>query len=85
MNTFEPIYTTPTHTIGKHEWRLIVYTHEHYENCTEWQFRGPTSVRMGWNPTRWLNSDHWPTYNHNDGDIWTHDADGGKIYVFRTC
>lgn len=67
MSKFEPHYTTPTHVIGKHEWRLIVYTDDHYGRCTEYQFRGPNSIRNGWHPSRWLDSDHWPTYNHNDG------------------
>ena len=46
--------------IGKHEWRVIVFTHPCYGRCTEYQFRRT-------NTDYWHEDKRWPGYNGNDG------------------
>jgi hypothetical protein len=57
---YNPIYATPPMTIGKHEWRLIVYPHYSGSNVTQYQWRG--HVEDYWRPQQ-----DWPRYNFNDG------------------
>ena len=46
-------------TIGKHEWRLLVFWHETYGFCTEYEWRRDTS-----GPFRSCHD--WPTHNGDD-------------------
>jgi hypothetical protein len=67
---YDPIYATPPMTIGKHEWRLIVYPSNYgHGNVTEYQWRQlPMSGLPEWTqPQHWRHEQDWPSYNHNDG------------------
>lgn len=59
------VYASPPARIGKHEWRIVVYTHNTYGRCTDFQFRGPNAphYRPSW---PWNTSKLWPGYNGND-------------------
>jgi hypothetical protein len=57
---YHPIYATPPMTIGKHEWRLIVYPHYTGSNVTSYQWRGDAE-------DYWRDQRDWPRYNFNDG------------------
>jgi hypothetical protein len=63
-----PLYATPPMTIGKHEWRLIVYPYYSGGNVTEYQWRRgdefglPEAFRDTWHADR-----DWPRYDINDG------------------
>lgn len=48
-------------TIGKHEWRIVVFNHSTYGHCTKYQWRRHGGT---WG---WKDDIDWPTYNHNDG------------------
>jgi len=52
-------------TIGKHDWRVIVYQHPSYGPCTEYQFR--RSALCGLPVNRWNPDTEFHGYNHNDG------------------
>jgi hypothetical protein len=57
---YHPIYATPPMTIGKHEWRLIVYPYYTGGNVTSYQWRGDAE-------DYWRDQRDWPRYNFNDG------------------
>lgn len=66
----EPLYATSPMTIGKHQWRLIVYTSQYYGivSCFQWRRDGEP----------WRDQRDWPRYDINDG-TW-----GGMPKTLRT-
>jgi len=57
MNHYESIPAR----IGKHFWRIIVYSHPSYGRCTEYQFKRDDDYDC------WHEDKRWPSYNSNDG------------------
>ena len=55
-----PIWASEPMQIGKHAWRLIVYSHPLYGRCTDYEFR-----RRQDDP--WRSERKWRTYNSNNG------------------
>ena len=59
FSTDKVIYTSPAMTIGKHEWRILVFERDvviRTDRFTQYQWlRGE----------RWVDSTEWPTYDHN--------------------
>lgn len=51
--------------IGKHEWRVVVFAHEMYGPCTQYEFRGPKAPwwksEKAWSDA----SRHWRGYDGN--------------------
>uniref|UniRef100_A0A6M3JTI5 Uncharacterized protein n=1 Tax=viral metagenome TaxID=1070528 RepID=A0A6M3JTI5_9ZZZZ len=56
MNLFE----SEPMKIGKHQWRVTVYTHPSYGNCSEYEWRYDEH-------DRWKSMREWPRYDSNDG------------------
>ena len=48
--------------IGKTLWRLVVYRHHLYGNCTEYEWLNQSSSPF----PIWERSEKWPRYNSND-------------------
>ena len=57
MNHYE---STPA-LIGKHFWRIIVYSHDAGKRYTEYQFKRDDGCDY------WHEDKRWPSYNSNDG------------------
>lgn len=78
-------FTSKPMTIGKHEWRIIVFDYGGNDywppvapcRCTRYEWRNLCDVKDG---TRfdWRNETQWPSYNHNDGTY------GGLPKTLRT-
>ena len=60
----EVLYRSPVWHIGKHDWRMVVYIHPRWGNCTGFEWRKPSAGR-------WGRDVDWPRYNgdHCDGGI----------------
>lgn len=58
-------YAGPVHfvsepvTIGRHEWRVVVYGNPHFGICQTYEFRRDQT-------DRWQNEKRWPGYDIND-------------------
>jgi len=67
---YNTLFKSEPMKVGKHEWRLIVYDHPHYERCTDYEWR-PTYIDLdvlGYiPPDPWQSMKEWPRYNFNDG------------------
>lgn len=44
--------------IGKHQWRMKIYTHSIYGNCTDYEWKDPYGI--------WRSMKQWPRYDLND-------------------
>jgi hypothetical protein len=65
-NVHALVWASPAMRIGEHDWRIIVYAHDRYHRCTQYEFRGPKSPRD--RHGRWTVDERWPTYNDHDGE-----------------
>ena len=53
-------YATNPVKIGKHQWRLVVFSNSVHGRCTAHQFRQSET-------DAWRDYHEWPSYNFNDG------------------
>lgn len=67
------------------EWdSLADYVQDYWDQCGSFDC-DKTSDNQWWHPANYIDWERMGEDLQRSGDIWTHDADGGKIYVFRTC
>ena len=57
----EVLYRTPIWRIGKHEWRMVVYIHPRWGNCTGFEWRKSANAR-------WSRDVDWARYNGDHCD-----------------
>ena len=56
------LYETPIIRIGKHDWKLQVYQHPIYGNCTRYLWQRMITR----DPKVWIAECEWPTYDGNE-------------------
>jgi antirestriction protein len=67
------------------EWdSLADYVQDYWDQCDSFDC-DKISGNQWWHPANYIDWERMGEDMQRSGDIWTHDADGGKIYVFRTC
>ena len=60
------LFSSEIRKIGKHEWRIVVVTHERYGRVTAYQWR-KVAHELAPRPNSWRSDREWPTYNGDDG------------------